>query len=851
MDAKRIREIFDTLPSKRKQVLLRVLAGESKAKIACDICDGSTDAVQQNLRQLYRCFGLQDERSRKLPALISLFAKSMPELIGVGNSQGIKESQPSVYDDETWVGGEKPKIANPSTSVEREWKLGSVEDASEDNPDVLVQRVRSHPYQKDKIKYLCGQLRILDVERLVEIDNIYIDVYVRETIPSNIREEISYFQSFNSAKNKYDRFNSNKVQQKRVRGIEVVANNLKLMVLGEPGSGKTTFLKQLAIQCNQGNFQSQLIPIFIDLKDFARIARDKYNNFRFFNYISDELLNCDVWEQQIHTLLIHGRAFILLDALDEVDAEDGHAVWTAISDFSKQYFRNKFVISCRIGNQLAHRRFSLNFTDVEVAEFNNNGQIEAFAKKWFVAVARNSREQGLTQAARFIEKLHLSENQSILELAGTPILLNLACLVFQNKSNFPSGRAKLYEEGSDILLFLWDQTKNIKRDEVYRKLSVLNKKQILSQIAAIAFEGNDYFFERDTIQQIIADSITKLTDKNNVPVQVQLDSEAVLKSIAEQHGLLVERAKGIYSFSHLTFQEYFTAWRFANSLEPKCLEKLVVHINEERWREVFLLTAEILPSADELMRLMKEQVDRIITKDKKMQQFFTWLNQKSLSVKNQDQVSFKLATVRSLYFAHEVDRFSNTMRERRPHLFKCAYALEKTVHFGSNNALDIDSVVYFFVVYAGNPKDIRFCTLDDVLKLKPDLKQKLEQLKDEIPEIPSDEISDDEIPDNQKSEQEKKKENEDKEKWEKFNNWLENDSCKWSEQVKMVTIKYRNIGHNWQFTEEYKSQLRQYYDANKLLVDCLNSSRNLSPTTRAHIEETFLLPIERANPKFS
>lgn len=842
MDAKTVRKIFETLPTKRKQVLLRVLAGESKTKIAFDICDGSEDAVQQNLRQLYKNFQIQYERERKRPALIALFAKSMPELIGVGNSQEIKESQPSLYDDQTWVGAEASKVANSTTYVDQEWKLGSAGDASEDNPDVLVQRVRSHPYQKDKIKYLCGQLRILDVERLVEIDNIYIDVYVLETVPSNIREDISYFQSFNSAKDKYDRFNSNKVEQERVRGIEVAANNLKLMVLGKPGSGKTTFLKHLAIQCNEGNFQSQLIPIFIDLKDFTRTARDKYNNFSFFNYISDDLLNCDVWEQQIHTLLIHGRAFILLDGLDEVDADDGHAVLTAISDFSKQYFRNKFVISCRIGNQLANRLFSLNFTEIEVADFNNNGQIEAFAKKWFVAVARNSREQGLTQAARFIEKVHLSENKSILELAGTPIFLNLACLVFQNKSNFPSGRAKLYEDGSDLLLFRWDQTKIIKRDEVYRKLSVLNKKQILSQIAAITFERNDYFFEVDTIQQLIADSITKLTDKNNDPVQVQLDNEAVLKSITEQHGLLVERAKGIYSFSHLTFQEYFTAWRFANSLEPQCLEKLVVHINEGRWRDVFLLTVEILPSADELMRLMKEQVDRIITKDKKMQQFFTWLNEKSLSVKNQDQISFKLATVRSLYFAHELDRFSNTMRERMPHLFKCAYALEQTVHFGSNNALDIDSVVYFFVVYAGKPKDIRFCTLDDVLKLKPDLQQKLEQLKYQIPEIPSDEISDDEIPDNQKSEEEKKKENEDKEKLEKFNNWFKNDFYKWSEQVKIVTIKYRNIGHNWQFTEEYKSQLRQYYDANKLLVDCLNSSRNLSPTTIAHIEETFLLP---------
>ncbi|AFZ05162.1 AAA ATPase [Oscillatoria nigro-viridis PCC 7112] len=119
MDAKTVRKIFDTLPPKRKQVLLRVLAGESKAKIALDICDGSEDAVQQNLRQLYKDFQLRDERERKLPGLISLFAKSMPELIGAGNSQGINESQPSVYDDEIWVGGEEPKSANPSTSLDR------------------------------------------------------------------------------------------------------------------------------------------------------------------------------------------------------------------------------------------------------------------------------------------------------------------------------------------------------------------------------------------------------------------------------------------------------------------------------------------------------------------------------------------------------------------------------------------------------------------------------------------------------------------------------------------------------------------------------------------------------------
>ncbi len=128
---------------------------------------------------------------------------------------------------------------------------------------------------------------------------------------------------------------------------------------------------------------------------------------------------------------------------------------------------------------------------------------------------------------------------------------------------------------------------------------------------------------------------------------MQLDSEAVLKSIEAQHGLLVERAKSIYSFSHLTFHEYFTAREIiiGKQSSEEALQNLVSHITNKRWREVFLLALGMSPNAERLLLLMKELVNVLAADDEKLQQFLIWVNQKSISV----EVPYKPAAVRSFY----------------------------------------------------------------------------------------------------------------------------------------------------------------------------------------------------------
>ena len=79
--------------------------------------------------------------------------------------------------------------------------------------------------------------------------------------------------------------------------------------------------------------------------------------------------------------------------------------------------------------------------------------------------------------------------------------------------------------------------------------------------------------------------------------------------------------------------------------------------------------------------------------------------------------------------------------------------------------------------------------------------------------------------------------------WRSEREWWNAKGKDWTQQLINLMIKYRNIGHDWKFSEQQKSLLRKYYDANILLVDCLNSASNVSPAVRQEIEETLLLPI--------
>jgi len=676
--------------------------------------------------------------------------------------------------------------------------------------DALVQEVRQKI--KPSIQQQCGTMKVLDMTQPIGLEDIYTNVNILEKIIGRRRlAHNELLQGFDPESEDFYRRGLGQITEPRVSGLEAVQRYDKLLVLGKPGAGKTTFLKYLAIHCANSQVLRELVPVFITLKQFAETE----NKPALTTYIKQIFTDYGVTEAQSIRLLNWGKGLILLDGLDEVREEDSDRILNQIQQLTnaKKYSNNSFVLTCRI----AAREYTFEkFTEVEVADFEDE-QIRTFVSKWF-----RVKESDL--ADYFMEQL--VDNEPIKELATNPLLLTLLCIEFEDSGEFPPNRSELYSRAIHTLLRKWDAKRRIERQQVYKKMSVQRKEDLLSEIAFTTFKRGDYFFKQKDVEQYIADYIRNLPDAKTDPEALLLDGEAVLKSIEAQHGLLVERARGIYSFSHLTFQEYFTAREIAAKAD---LEELVNRITEKRWREVFLLTPGMMRDANQLMQLMKWKIDGLVASDKKIQQFLSWVNHKSSSV----DVSYKAAAVRAFYLSLDLFRalsfniifinldLSLDLDPDLDHDLNVDPDFYLNLHLDPDLHLDLSLFIALNFDLSKAPSKALSRIFSGALSkagiLAPKLKHSLQQLENQHPNLENDK--------NQ------------------FKQWWKVNGKAWIEQLRTVMIEHRNIGHDWQFNKQQQELLENYYDANKLLVNCLNSDCYVNQEVRQEIEDTLLLPV--------
>ncbi|MDM8531325.1 NACHT domain-containing protein [Anaerolineales bacterium HSG25] len=331
------------------------------------------------------------------------------------------------------------------------------------------------------------KIRVLGHSEPVTLEDIYTDVYILDKVAARQRYDIQEL-----LENPPERGRHYLHKPERFNGLDLVrqGKHPRLFILGKPGAGKTTFLRYLTLQAVRGKLNK--VPLFINLKRWST------DDIPLMAYLEREFDICGFPQAEpfIQTLLETGRALVMFDGLDEVNKEGGlrQKINQKIDDFCRKHHKNQFLITCRIA---ATDHAFRHFQDVELADFTE-AQIKRFVRKWF------SKQPEKRQA--FETQFFAEENKPVRELGNIPILLTLLCLAFDDSMSFPRRRVELYEDAIDALLRKWDSKRSIKRDEIYKGLSVRLKQRMFAHIANQTFEQGELFFEERKLVRLIEQS---------------------------------------------------------------------------------------------------------------------------------------------------------------------------------------------------------------------------------------------------------------------------------------------------------------------------------------------------------
>ncbi len=238
---------------------------------------------------------------------------------------------------------------------------------------------------------------------------------------------------------------------------------------------------------------------------------------------------------------------------------------------------------------------------------------------------------------------------------------------------------------------------------------------------------------------------------------------------------------------------------------------------------------------DDILLLMKKEIDKLVALDKNLQFFLKWLNQKSSEVKS----PYKPAAIRAFYsdIGFEFSNFRCGIPSELTFNIDQDFAFDCASYKGAGLLINLDNsrsrdivldhklswlihdlfwkhLIFFDEQPSGRVHFVS--TLDDAINLVDEIKfkQVLQDLRNQLPDPRKEE--------------------------EKFKKWLEAKSQTWSDELRNAVINHRKIGDNWLFCNEQKKVLEQYYIGNNLLVSCFSSA---SSPVREKIENTLLLPI--------
>jgi formylglycine-generating enzyme required for sulfatase activity/predicted ATP-binding protein involved in virulence len=411
--------------------------------------------------------------------------------------------------------------------------------------------------------------------------------------------------------------------------LEMLNKHKHLVLLGDPGSGKTTFVNfvslclagealkdpqvnlKLMTQPLPGKYTSQvwehktLVPVRVILRDFVASGFPS-NNFEratadhFWKYIESELHRTylsDYTPYLKQELLTRG-GLILFDGLDEIPEADARRVQIiqVVEDVMRVFYLCRILVTSRT-YAYQKQAYKINgLKEAILAPFKKE-QIALFVDHWYTHIAeiRNLNRNDAKGRAVLLKRA-INNSKRLQELAERPLLLTLiASLHAWRGGSLPEQREELYSNAVDLLLDWWERPR-IVRDEkgniILLQPSLMewlkvDRKRIRGLLNQLAYEAHknqpDLTGTADIAEEALVSGMLQISNLNINPGKL-------LEYLRDRAGILLSRGIKVYTFPHRTFQEYLAACYLIDKDFPEHVSTLVKK-DLNRWREVTLLAA--------------------------------------------------------------------------------------------------------------------------------------------------------------------------------------------------------------------------------------------------------------------